>query len=53
MISTAGNAAKASKARELGFEDVVDLTAEDLAEGVRRITAGKGADIVTRASAGP
>src|SRR5579862_6886782 len=41
VISTAGSAAKASKARDLGFENVVDLTAEGLAEGVRRITAGK------------
>src|SRR6266478_9906926 len=28
VISTAGSAAKAAKARELGFEDVVDLTTE-------------------------
>jgi NADPH:quinone reductase-like Zn-dependent oxidoreductase len=42
VISTAGSVAKAAKASELGFEDVVDLTAEGLAEGVRRITAGKG-----------
>ena len=46
VISTAGSAAKAAHARELGFEDVVDLSAEGLAEGVRRITAGKGVDIV-------
>ena len=46
MISTAGSAAKAAKARELGFEDVVDLGTEGLAAGVRRITAGKGVDIV-------
>jgi NADPH:quinone reductase len=46
VISTAGSAAKAATARGLGFEDVVDLTAEGLAEGVRRITAGKGVDIV-------
>jgi NADPH:quinone reductase len=45
-ISTAGSAAKAARARELGFEDVIDLTAEGLADGVRRITAGKGVDIV-------
>src|SRR6266446_8881344 len=31
VISTAGSAGKAAKARELGFEDVVDLTAEGLA----------------------
>jgi NADPH2:quinone reductase len=46
VISTSGCAAKAATARGLGFEDVVDLTAEGLAEGVRRITAGKGVDIV-------
>jgi NADPH:quinone reductase len=46
VISTAGSAAKAAKARELGFEDVVDLSKEGLTEGVRRITAGKGVDIV-------
>ncbi len=46
MISTAGSAAKAARARELGFEDVIDLTAEGLADGVRRITVGKGVDIV-------
>jgi NADPH2:quinone reductase len=52
VISTAGSAAKAAKARELGFEDVVDLSAEGLAEGVRRITAGKGADIVIESIGG-
>jgi NADPH:quinone reductase len=46
VISTAGSAAKAARARELGFEDVIDLTAESLADGVRRITVGKGVDIV-------
>ena len=46
VISTAGSAGKAARARELGFEDVIDLSAEGLADGVRRITAGKGADIV-------
>jgi NADPH:quinone reductase-like Zn-dependent oxidoreductase len=52
VISTAGSAAKAAKARELGFEDVVDLTAEGLAEGVRRTTAGKGVDIVIESIGG-
>jgi NADPH2:quinone reductase len=46
VISTAGSAVKAAKARELGFDDVIDLTSEGLAEGVRRITTGKGVDIV-------
>jgi NADPH2:quinone reductase len=52
VISTAGNAAKAAKARELGFEDVIDLSADDLAAGVRRITAGKGVDIVIESVGG-
>jgi NADPH:quinone reductase-like Zn-dependent oxidoreductase len=46
VISTAGSAEKAARARELGFEDVIDLTSEALADGVRRITDGKGVDIV-------
>jgi NADPH:quinone reductase len=52
VIATAGSAAKAAKAREFGFEDVVDLTAEGLTEGVRRITAGKGVDIVIESIGG-
>jgi NADPH:quinone reductase len=52
VISTAGSAAKAAKAREFGFEDVVDLSAKGLAEGVRRITAGKGVDIVIESIGG-
>jgi NADPH2:quinone reductase len=46
VISTAGSAAKVAKARELGFDNVIDLTSETLAQGVRRITAGAGVDIV-------
>src|SRR5882757_442137 len=46
VISTAGSAAKAAK------EDMVDPTAEGLAEGVRRITAGKGVDIVIESIGG-
>jgi NADPH:quinone reductase len=52
VISTAGSAAKAARARELGFEDVIDLTVEGLADGVRRITAGKGVDIVIESVGG-
>ncbi|MCD0417293.1 zinc-binding alcohol dehydrogenase family protein [Rubrivivax sp. JA1024] len=46
VISTAGSAAKATQARERGFEDVIDLSIEGLADGVRRIIGGKGVDIV-------
>src|SRR5258708_4553843 len=52
VTSTAGSAAKAARARELGFEDVVDLATEGLADGVRRITAGTGADIVIESIGG-
>ena len=52
VISTAGSAAKAVRAHELAFEDVVDLSTEGLAEGVRRITAGKGVDIVIESIGG-
>jgi NADPH2:quinone reductase len=52
VISTAGSAAKAARARELGFEDVIGLTTEGLADGVRRITDGKGVDIVIESIGG-
>jgi NADPH:quinone reductase-like Zn-dependent oxidoreductase len=52
VISTAGSAAKAARARELGFEDVIDLSSEGLADGVRRITAGSGVDIVIESIGG-
>src|SRR6201982_4032182 len=52
VISTAGSTAKAAKARELGFEDVVDLSAEGLAEGARRTTGGKGRDTGIESSGG-
>jgi NADPH2:quinone reductase len=45
-ISTTTNPAKAKQARVLGFDDVIDLSAESLADGVARITAGRGVDIV-------
>jgi NADPH:quinone reductase-like Zn-dependent oxidoreductase len=52
VISTAGTPAKAARARELGFPDVIDLSTEGLADGVRRITDGKGVDIVIDAIGG-
>jgi NADPH:quinone reductase len=52
VISTAGSPTKAAKAGEFGFEDVIDLSTEGLAAGVRRITAGKGADVVIESIGG-
>jgi NADPH2:quinone reductase len=45
-MSSTTNHAKAEQARALGFNEVIDTSLEKLAEGVRRITAGYGADIV-------
>jgi NADPH:quinone reductase-like Zn-dependent oxidoreductase len=52
VISTAGSTSKAAKARELGFDDVVDLNAEGLADAVRRTTAGRGVDVVIESIGG-
>jgi NADPH:quinone reductase len=35
-----------AEAKKLGFSEVVDLTAEGLTKGVRRLTDGYGADII-------
>ena len=51
-ISTTTNHAKAEQARSLGFDEVIDLSAEKLSDGVRRITGGYGADIVIDAIGG-
>jgi NADPH:quinone reductase len=45
-ISSTTNHAKAEQAKALGFNEVIDTSREDLADGVRRITGGYGADIV-------
>jgi NADPH:quinone reductase len=45
MSSTASHA-KAEQATALGFNDVIDTSLERLADGVRRITGGYGADII-------
>jgi NADPH:quinone reductase len=51
-ISTTTNHAKAQQARNLGFDEVIDLSEEKLTDGVRRITGGYGADIVIDAIGG-
>src|SRR2546427_6580457 len=45
-ISTTTNPAKAEQARALGFDNVIDLSAESLTDGVARLTGGRGVDIV-------
>ncbi|HEY6899265.1 MAG TPA: zinc-binding alcohol dehydrogenase family protein [Puia sp.] len=53
VISTAGSSRKAEQARQAGFENIIDLSAESISEGVARITAGKGVDIVVDSIGGP
>jgi NADPH2:quinone reductase len=48
-ISTTTNHAKAQQARYLGFDEVIDLSEEKLSDGVRRITGGYGAEILSEA----
>jgi NADPH:quinone reductase len=45
-MSSTTNHAKAEQAKALGFNEVIDTSQEKLADGVRRITGGYGADIV-------
>jgi NADPH2:quinone reductase len=52
VISTAGSSAKAAQARDHGYADVIDLSAEIIGDGVRRITDGKGVDIVIESLGG-
>jgi NADPH2:quinone reductase len=51
-MSTTTSHAKAEQARALGFDEVIDLSADKLGEGVRRITGGYGSDIVIDAVGG-
>jgi NADPH:quinone reductase len=52
VISTAGSAAKAAQARDRGYADIIDLSAENIVDGVRRITGGRGVDIVIESLGG-
>ena len=45
-ISSTTSHAKAVEAEKLGFSEVVELSAEGLTEGVRRLSDGYGADII-------
>src|SRR6201996_8186985 len=45
-ISSTTNHAKAEQAKALGFDEVIDTSVEKLADGVRCITDGYGADII-------
>jgi NADPH2:quinone reductase len=51
-ISTTTSHAKAEQARTQGFDEVIDLSADKLGDGVHRITQGYGSDIVIDAIGG-
>lgn len=46
IIASAGSDAKLEKARELGADETVNYNTSDLAEEVRRLTDGRGVDVV-------
>ena len=52
VLSTTTSAAKAARARELGYENIIDLSSESLAAGAERILGGKGVDAVIDAIGG-
>jgi NADPH:quinone reductase-like Zn-dependent oxidoreductase len=46
VIATVGSAAKSERARSLGADEVIDRSAQDLVAEVKRLTGGRGADVV-------
>ena len=46
VIATAGGPEKAAFCRELGADEVIDYHAEDIAEGIKARTEGRGADVI-------
>lgn len=46
VIAVVGNAEKAAKASALGCQHVIDRSAEDVLEAVKRITDGQGVNVV-------
>jgi NADPH:quinone reductase len=45
IITTAGRTEKAEQARQMGYEDVIDLSQEPLTDAVMRMTDDKGVDV--------
>lgn len=46
VIGTTSSTAKATQAREAGFDNVIDLSQQSMAEGVHAMNNGEGVDIV-------
>jgi NADPH:quinone reductase-like Zn-dependent oxidoreductase len=51
-ISTTTSTSKAEQAKTQGYENVIDLSIEPLVDGVKRITEGRGVDIVIESVGG-
>ena len=46
VVVTAGNAEKCRRAREIGADHAIDYRADDFVDAVRRITGGRGVDLI-------
>jgi NADPH:quinone reductase-like Zn-dependent oxidoreductase len=46
VLATAGSAEKLNRARELGADELIDYGKEDFAAEVKRLTGGKGVEVV-------
>lgn len=46
VIATASSAAKLASAKELGADEIIDSSNEDFVAATKRITGGRGADVV-------
>lgn len=53
VFSTAGSPGKAAKAAEAGFDNVIDLSKEEIADGIRARNGGEGVDIIIDSVGGP
>jgi NADPH:quinone reductase-like Zn-dependent oxidoreductase len=46
IIATAGSDEKLEKAKELGADEVINYTSQDFGEEIKKITGGKGVDLI-------
>lgn len=53
IITSAGRTDKAERAREAGYDDVIDLSQETLSAGVMRLTDGQGVEVALDTIGGP
>ncbi len=46
VITTARTTERATKAQQLGYNDIIDLSQETVLDGIKRLTSGQGVDLV-------